>query len=104
MSDKNAERHLVVRFTCAESDSEAVQGLLSEFIGPARQEEGCLYYDLYQNVADPTVFYILDGWRDEASAAAHGEHPNVQRVLQSLLPLLASEPNIITNRRISDPQ
>jgi quinol monooxygenase YgiN len=63
MATKAEERHLVVQFRCAPHNAEPVKALLQEFVGPARKEDGCLYYDLYQNAEDPARFFILDGWR-----------------------------------------
>ena len=103
VENKSAERHLVVRFRCPAENTDKVKLLLNEFVGPARNEEGCLYYDLYQCAEDPTVFYILDGWSNEAAVAGHVESANVKRVVGLLLPLLCEPPNIVTNTRVSDP-
>jgi quinol monooxygenase YgiN len=102
MATKAEERHLVVQFRCAPHNAEPVKALLQEFVGPARKEDGCLYYDLYQNAEDPARFFILDGWRDQACVDRHGAHPNVARVLKRLLPLLTEPVAITSNLRISN--
>ncbi|KQX43186.1 MULTISPECIES: putative quinol monooxygenase [unclassified Ensifer] len=101
-STKSDEQHLIVEFKCETPNRDRVKELLQEFIGPARGEDGCLYYDLYQRADDPNTFFILDGWSSQAAAAGHGEHPNVRRVLEHLLPLLVRPPSIIVSKRISD--
>lgn len=101
-SKKSEEQHLVVEFKTTSQNRNRVKELLQEFIGPAREESGCLYYDLYQRSDDPNTFIILDGWQKEAAVVGHGEHPNVKRVLEPLLPLLVSPPSINVNTRISD--
>lgn len=101
-TSKTEEQHLIVEFKTTTQNRDRVKELLQEFIGPARKEAGCLYYDLYQRSDDPNTFFILDGWANEAAASGHGEHPNVKRVLEPLLPLLVSPPSIIVNNRVSD--
>ncbi|MBX4922137.1 antibiotic biosynthesis monooxygenase [Rhizobium bangladeshense] len=101
-STKSGEQHLIVEFKTTTQNRSRVKELLLEFIGPAREETGCLYYDLYQRADEPNTFYILDGWANEEAVAAHGKHPNVIRVLEPLLPLLVSPPSIIVNSRVID--
>ncbi|MBB5576306.1 MULTISPECIES: putative quinol monooxygenase [Rhizobium] len=101
-SSKSDEQHLIVEFKTSTRNRDRVNTLLQEFVGPAREEEGCLYYNLYQRSDEPNTFFILDGWANEEAAARHGESPNVKRVLEPLLPLLESPPSIIVSSRISD--
>ncbi len=101
-SNKTEEQHLIVEFKSTTESRDSVKKLLLEFIEPAREEAGCLYYDLYQRTDDPNVFFVLDGWVNSAAAAGHGAHPNVKRVLEPLLPLLVSPPSIVVNSRLSD--
>lgn len=102
MDAKQKERHVVAEFECGTESIERVKELLLQLIGPARQEDGCLYYDLYQTIETPTRFYILDGWRDQVALDAHGNHPNVGRVVTDLLPLLQRPIVLTNNARISD--
>ncbi|OWW01917.1 antibiotic biosynthesis monooxygenase [Rhizobium sp. R72] len=101
-SRKSDEQHLIVEFKTSTRNRDRVNTLLQEFVGPAREEEGCLYYNLYQRSDEPNTFFILDGWANEETAARHGESANVKRVLEPLLPLLVSPPSIIVSSRISD--
>lgn len=80
MALKNEEQHIICRVKCEAKDRERVRKLMLEYVEPARQEPGCLYYDIFQAQDDPDVFYILDGWKDQAAVDAHVKHPNVPRV------------------------
>lgn len=98
---KNEEQHIICRVRCAEN-RDRVRELLLEYVEPARQEPGCLYYDIFQGKDDPDVFYILDGWKDQEAVDAHVKHPNVTRVNAMLHPLLVEGPTLTYGRRISD--
>jgi quinol monooxygenase YgiN len=93
------ERHIICVVRGKTENREKVKELLLELVEPARQEEGCLYYDI-----DQDTFYIVDGWTSEEAIAAHTVHPNVSRVVEQLLPLLVSPLEVSTSIRLSDSQ
>jgi quinol monooxygenase YgiN len=99
---KPDEQHIICEVSCETPNREKVKELLLELVGPARLEEGCLYYDLYQKIENPNTFYILDGWVNEKAVAAHAQHPNVARVMEVLSPLLLLAPNIKLSHQVSD--
>jgi quinol monooxygenase YgiN len=98
---KSKERHIICVVRSKTVNREKVKELLLELVEPARQEEGCLYYDINQQTDEPDTFYIVDGWASEEAIATHTEHPNVGRVVEQLLPLLASPLEVSTSIRIS---
>jgi quinol monooxygenase YgiN len=100
---KSEERHIICVVRSKPATCEKVKELLLELVGPARGEDGCLYYDIYQQSNDPDTFYIIDGWASEEAIAAHTAHPNVSRVVDQLLPLLESPLKVTTSLRVSDP-
>lgn len=102
MTDKSAERHLVVEFICLPENADRLHTYLLEYIGPARAEEGCLYYDLYKNTQTEGKFFILDGWRTQAAFESHVQHPNVVRVRALIAPLLSEPTKVAINTRITD--
>ncbi|SFE86599.1 putative quinol monooxygenase [Trichococcus pasteurii] len=103
ITSKSAEQHIICELRCETPNREKVQEHLLELVGPARLEEGCLYYDLYQKLEFPNTFYILDGWVNEKAVEDHTKHPNVARVMEQLQPLLVYGPQITLTQRVSDP-
>ena len=104
MSTAKADQHHIICVVRGKAENrERVKALLLELVGPAREEKGCLYYDINQQIDEPDTFYIVDGWASDAAVVAHTAHPNVSRVVEQLLPLLASPLQVTTSRRISDP-
>jgi quinol monooxygenase YgiN len=98
----SAERHIVCVVRAKAEHRERVKALLLELVAPARAEAGCLYYDLYQQADRPEVFTILDGWTSQEAIEAHTVHPNVPRITEQLLPLLASPLEVTTSLRLTD--
>lgn len=99
---KEQERHIVCELRCAAKDHDRALELILRFVGPAREEPGCLYYDVYENMAQPGTFYIIDGWRDDEAVRRHAENPFVAEVMRELGPLLTYGPHVTLSRRISD--
>ncbi|MBE7212782.1 MAG: antibiotic biosynthesis monooxygenase [Gluconacetobacter diazotrophicus] len=89
-----AARTIVARFHAKPGHAEQVEPLLRGFVEPSRAEDGCLFYDLYRDAADPDLFVILDAWRDHAAFEAHASTDNVARTLAALEPLLREPPAI----------
>ena len=103
MTSKQDEIHIVCTVRAQPEHRERVGELLVELVGPARAETGCLYYDLYHERDLPDTYVLLDGWASEAALAAHAVHPNVTRVVEQLMPLLASPLEHLHSRRMTDP-
>jgi len=89
-SDKAEENHIICDVRSKPADRQKVKKLLLELVGPARAEEGCLYYDVYQQGEEADAFYIIDGWASEEAVAARTVPPNVPRLTSCslCLPLL----------------
>jgi len=43
----------------------------SKLIDETRKEEGCLAYELYQDINDETVFSFIEEWKDMESLNRH---------------------------------
>ncbi|MFZ3572316.1 putative quinol monooxygenase [Streptomyces sp. BH097] len=94
-------RHIICTVRAQPAHRDKVQELLLELVGPARAEPGCLYYDINQQTDEPDTFYIIDGWASDEAIAEHTAHPNVARVVDQLVPLLAVPLHVTTSTRIS---
>ena len=101
-SRKLEERHIICELRCETDNRERVRQLVLQFVEPARLEDGCLYYDLYQKIDDPNTFYIIDGWENQDAVDAHADNPFVAEVMEELRPLLVFGPSITLSTRASD--
>ena len=101
-TNKSEERHIICTVRARAEHCDRVKELLLELIQPARDEPGCLYYDLYQQIDQPNVFCLVDGWESQEALDAHTAHPNVPKVVEQLLPLLASPLEVTTSLRLSE--
>ena len=70
-------------------------------VDPSRNEDGCLFYDLHQEVDDDHAFVILDGWRDKSAFEGHASSAHVAQTLAKLNPLLEGSPVISELRRLA---
>jgi quinol monooxygenase YgiN len=57
----------------AEPGQEAVVlQAIEKLTPPSRAEEGNVFYQAYQDPAEPSVFHLFEVYADEAAYAAHG--------------------------------
>lgn len=65
-----------IRFASHEARDGAVAASVELQRSTRETEPGCLAYCFGADPADPTVVQVYELWADEASLAAHFEHPN----------------------------
>ena len=101
---KSQERHIVVTLLAQAVHHDAVKSLLFEAVDSARDEPGCLYYDIYQDQADANRFFVADGWASDEALAAHLANPDAKRIAEKLTPLLAEPATMTVSQRLSEPR
>jgi (4S)-4-hydroxy-5-phosphonooxypentane-2,3-dione isomerase len=62
----------------------------------ARNEPGCLRFDIIQDREDPNCFRLYEIYRDDAALAVHRETAHFKRYIETTTPWLASP----TERRL----
>ena len=85
---------VIARIVAFPHKVEELKAVLSELIEPTRQEPGCIFYDLLQNLADPTDFTFIEEWESEAVVDKHMESPHMQAIIPKVDGLLAAPPDI----------
>lgn len=99
----NKEVHIICTIRCKEEDHDTVGRILLMYVDPARDEEGCLYYHVFENRYDKGEFYILDGWKDMDAVNSHAVHLNVLKINAILEPYLLEKQQLTWGTRISGP-
>lgn len=62
---------------------------MESLIAPTAHEDGCLRYDLYRSVSDPSVWVFSEAWRSEADLDAHVASAHFQSFIETAKEVLA---------------
>lgn len=69
-------------FTIRAGEVEAVGQSHLSMVEPTRAEPGCIDYDLYQSLDDPTVMFFYENWTDAEALVRHMNTPNFYRFVR----------------------
>ena len=72
---------MCARFQAKPEKLEELRTRLLEMVTHTAQEEGCLFYNLHVDRSDPTIFYFLEGWKNQEALAFHDSTPYVQAII-----------------------
>ncbi len=72
----------------------------STLVEPARREDGCVQYDLCQDVADPTRFAMIEAWESEAALSTHLARESLRAAVARLAPMAAEQPKVVRLRPV----
>jgi quinol monooxygenase YgiN len=76
---------------------ETVQRVLTGLIEPTRAEDGCINYDLHQDLDDGTRFVFHENWTSRDHLDRHLETPHLKSGQEQLGPIVESvEINVLT--------
>ncbi len=60
---------------------EIVLSLYEELVNATRKEEGCIAYELFQDVEDSSVLTMIEEWEDRASLDQHMKTEHFVRIV-----------------------
>jgi quinol monooxygenase YgiN len=69
--------------------------LVADFTEATRAEPGCMFFDWYRSVEDPTVYVLVEAFADRAAGEAHVSSEHFRAAGTVLSELLAAVPEII---------
>lgn len=80
---------VVARWTASPESIDRVLALAAELVPQSRAEPGCLGYEVFGVVDEPTALVLIETYRDRDAQAAHRDSPHFQEiVLRRIVPLL----------------
>ena len=68
-----------------------LRAVLEGFVAPTRQEDGCLRYDLFVDLDDPTKFTFIEEWSSREALEAHGKSSHITAG-RAMFPDLLAQP------------
>lgn len=69
--------------------------LSREFTEATRAEEGCLWFEWSRSLDDPTVYVLVEAFRDDDAGAAHVQSEHFRTATSTLPRYLARTPDIV---------
>ena len=77
----NTELFMCARFQAKPEHKDELRARLMEMVGLTHQEKGCLFYNLHVDSNDESIFYFLEGWRDQESLDFHNATPYIRAII-----------------------
>lgn len=75
---------MTVVFQARPGQEDALGAALNAMVAPSRADDGCLFYDLYRSIGNPTEFLFQEGWESQAHHDAHDRTPHVVKLKSRL--------------------
>lgn len=89
MSDDAGHVIVVAHWQTTEGSLPTVLQHLAALAPQSLAEPGCVGYEAYQKLGDPTSLVLIERYRDDAALAEHAASPHYQEhVVQGVRPLL----------------
>lgn len=94
--------HVITLAEALPAHAEELHALLCEMADLHRQEEGCLRFDVYADLANPTRLNTIELWADESSYRHHLDSPLLARHVLQLAGKVRGLPEIRILSAISE--
>ena len=85
-------KKIVARLFIKKDSIPAFKGYASEIIEKTRQEKGCLFYSLFEDVACPGEFLFYEEYRDQAAVDQHMRSAYLQAFLKNAAEMQSKDP------------
>ena len=91
---------LVVEFRAAPGRIDDLRTALLELTVATRAEDGCLRYDLHEDLGDPDVLAFYEVWASPAAHAAHDTTAHIAAFVARIPELTAEPPRLLRLRPV----
>ncbi|AUD63851.1 hypothetical protein BK010_09710 [Tenericutes bacterium MO-XQ] len=74
----NQKLPMIVKFKVKEEKINFIKQALIDILEPTRNEEGCLLYELHQDINDPSIFMFYEVWQTVDHWRAHDKQSHIE--------------------------
>lgn len=76
--------HVIAKNYVQPDKLDTFKDLTVELIAETRKEEGCLFYDLFQDFDDPTILTFIEKWESRSHLDAHMKTAHFEKIVPQL--------------------
>ncbi|HWU71902.1 MAG TPA: antibiotic biosynthesis monooxygenase [Sphingomonas sp.] len=93
MTDQQATAAFVIsaKYVLDPTDTAAFKDLAARMAQAARRRSGCSFLNAAQDVLDPNIFHLTEGWTGQSELAEHFNSDEFQTILKEALGLRIRE-------------
>ncbi|MEZ0053715.1 quinol monooxygenase YgiN [Mycobacterium sp. MAA66] len=77
-----------IRVKVAPETAERAAEAMRKLVAPTLAEPGCLTYEFYRDLDEPSLFHCFEHWESREAMDLHGSTPHVATFLSELGPLI----------------
>lgn len=92
--------HIVAKNSVKKSQVETFKVLTKELILKSKEEEGCIAYDLYEDMNNPTVLTFIEIWADERAIEQHSKSEHFKKIVPKLGKLVDGEKEVKLYKKV----
>jgi quinol monooxygenase YgiN len=75
---------MIVTFEFEENQIDYMKGELLKILEPTRKEDGCILYELHQDLDNPSIFMFYEIWDTKEAWMAHDTKPHIVKFKEIL--------------------
>jgi quinol monooxygenase YgiN len=79
---------VIAKVTAKPEETARVKAALEAVLEPVRNEEGCLLYDLHQDIDDRNIFFFYENWDSPLHLDKHRLAPHMVNLGKTIKDLL----------------
>ena len=88
-------KRVIAKLKLGETALRVFKRYTQNLVEKSRAEDGNISYDLYQDVADKSVFLFIETYRNQEAVDLHFESEYLADFLARVNPLLREEPEVL---------
>ena len=86
---------ITAKFRIRPGDADQWPQITGAFTDATRGEPGCLWFDWFRGVEDPTEYVLVEAFRDDEAGGAHVQSDHFKKAQETLPPHLTETPRIV---------
>ncbi len=86
---------ICAKFTIKPEDADRWPEISADFTKATQAEPGCLWFEWSRSIDDPTVYVLIEAFRDEAAGVSHVNTEHFHTARTTLPPHLTTTPDIV---------
>ena len=92
--------HIVAKNTVKKEQVENFKMLVKELIIKSKKEKGCIAYDLYEDISNPSILTFIEIWENEKAIELHNQSNHFKQIVPKLGELVTGKKDVKLYKKV----